>query len=94
MELSEILSKLDDMLDDFVYKKIWDSLSRQDKDVVLTIKKENTKVSDICKKLNMTSSVFSKYRERLMKRGIITSPQHGYVSLALPRFESIAKNYE
>ncbi|SHN51031.1 Cdc6-related protein, AAA superfamily ATPase [Butyrivibrio hungatei DSM 14810] len=94
MELNEILSKLDDMLDDFVYKKIWDSLSRQDKDVVLTIKKENTKVSDICKKLNMTSSVFSKYRERLMKRGIITSPQHGYVSLALPRFESIAKNYE
>lgn len=94
MELDDILSKLDDMLDDFVYKKIWTSLSKQDKDVVLTIKKENTKVSDICKKLGMTSSVFSRYRDRLLKRGIISSSQHGYVSLALPRFELIARSYE
>ena len=28
-----------DMLDDFVYKKIWSSLSKQDKDVVLAIKR-------------------------------------------------------
>ncbi|WP_051199339.1 hypothetical protein [Butyrivibrio fibrisolvens] len=94
MELDDILSKLDDMLDDFVYKKIWTSLSKQDKDVVLTIKKENTKVSDICKKLGMTSSVFSRYRDQLLKRGIISSSQHGYVSLALPRFELIARSYE
>lgn len=94
MAMDEILSKLDDMLDDFVYKKIWTSLSKQDKDVVLAIKKENTKVGDICKKIGMTSSVFSRYRDRLMKRGIISSAQHGYVSLALPRFEIIAKSYE
>ncbi|WP_029318828.1 AAA family ATPase [Butyrivibrio sp. AE3004] len=94
MELDAILSKLDDMLDDFVYKKIWMSLSKQDKDVILSIKKENTKVSDICKKLNMSSSVFSRYRDRLIKRGLLMSSQHGYVSLTLPRFEIIAKSYE
>ena len=94
MELGEILLKLDDMLDDFVYKKIWSSLSRQDKDVVLAIKKDETKVSEICKKTGMTSAVFSKYRERLIKRGIIMSTGHGYVSLTLPRFEIVAKSYE
>ena len=54
-----------DMLDDFVYKKIWSSLSKQDKDVVLAIKKDETKVSEICKKTGMTSSIFSRYRDRL-----------------------------
>lgn len=93
MELDEILLKLDDMLDDFVYKKIWSSLSRQDKDVVLAINGEETKVSDICSKTGMTSAVFSRYRDRLIKRGIIFSTGHGYVSLALPRFEIIAKAY-
>ncbi|XME02475.1 ATP-binding protein [Lachnospiraceae bacterium C1.1] len=94
MELTDILLKLDDMLDDFVYQKIWFSLSRQDKDVVLAIKNDDTKVSEICKKTGMTSSVFSKYRARLIKRGIITSTGHGYVSLLLPRFEIVARTYE
>ncbi len=93
MELSDILLKLDDMLDDFVYKKIWSSLSKQDKDVVLAIKKDETKVSEICKKTGMTSSIFSRYRDRLIKRGIIMSSGHGYVSLLLPRFEIVANTY-
>ena len=82
------------MLDDFVYKKIWSSLSKQDKDVVLAIKKDETKVSEICKKTGMTSSIFSRYRDRLIKRGIIMSSGHGYVSLLLPRFEIVASTYE
>ncbi len=94
MDLEKILLKLDDMLDDFVYKKIWASLSKQDKEVVLVITGEETKVSDICEKLGMTSSAFSKYRERLLKRGIIRATGHGYVTLALPRFEIVAKSYE
>lgn len=93
MDIDKILLKLDDMLDDFVYKKIWSSLSRQDKDVVLAINGDETKVSEICKKTDMTSSVFSKYRDRLIKRGILLSTGHGYVSLALPRLDIIAKTY-
>ena len=94
MELDEILLKLDDMLDDFVYKKIWSSLSKQDREVVLAIKKDETKVNEICKKTGMTSAVFSRYRDRLIKKGIITSSGHGYISLLLPRFEIVAKTYE
>ena len=53
-----------------------------------------TKVSEICKKTGMTSSIFSRYRDRLIKRGIIMSSGHGYVSLLLPRFEVVASTYE
>ena len=39
--------KLEDMLDDFVYKKIWDSLSSQDRDIALAITDDEMKVKDM-----------------------------------------------
>ncbi|MDC7292501.1 AAA family ATPase [Butyrivibrio sp. DSM 10294] len=94
MPLPDILNKLDDMLDDFVYRKIWESLSAQERAIVRAISSDETKVQAICKKTSITSASFSQYRERLIKRGIILSPRHGYVSLALPRFNVISKFYE
>ncbi|MCR4837469.1 MAG: ATP-binding protein [Eubacterium sp.] len=92
--LEEILEKLDGMLDDFVYKKIWAGLSRQDKNVILAIGETQTaQVKDICMRTGMTSSTFAKYRERLIKQGLLTAPEHGVLSITLPRFYRIAKNY-
>ena len=93
LSLEEIVLKFDDLLDDFVYKKIWQGLSDQDKKVILAISDSQAKVSEVCQKLNMTSSTFSKYRERLINRGLIQTPQHGYVELILPRFAEIASFY-
>ena len=61
LSLEKILLKFDDLLDDFVYRKIWQGLSEQDKNVILAITDSKTQVSEVCKKLNMTSSTFSKY---------------------------------
>ena len=94
LSLDEILIKFDDMLDDFVYKKIWESLSPQDRNILLSFTDYNMKVKDICDSLSLTSSTFSKYRERLIKKGIIISNQHGYVTLTLPRFIDVIKYYE
>ena len=93
LSLEKILLKFDDLLDDFVYRKIWSGLSEQDKRVILAITDSKIQVAEICKKLNMTSSTFSKYRERLLNRGIIHSPQHGYVEIILPRFTEVIKYY-
>lgn len=93
LSLEEIILKFDDLLDDFVYRKIWQGLSEQDRKVILAISDSKTKVTDICQKLNMTSSTFSKYRERLISRGLIQSGQHGYVELILPRFAEVASFY-
>lgn len=94
LDMDSILSKLDDMLDDFVYKKIWDSMSEQDRNVVRCISYDSKKVKDICEALSMSSSTFSKYRDRLLKRGILCSPQHGIVTLALPRFANVIETYD
>ena len=93
LSLEEIIMKFDDLLDDFVYRKIWQGLSEQDRKVILAISDSKTKVTDIYQKLNMTSSTFSKYRERLINRALIQSSQHGYVELILPRFAEVASFY-
>lgn len=93
LSLEKILLKFDDLLDDFVYRKIWQGLSEQDKNVILAITDSKTQVGEVCKKLNMTSSTFSKYRQRLLEKGIIQAPQHGYVEIVLPRFAEVSKYY-
>lgn len=91
--LDEILSDLDDILYDFAYKKIWEGLSENDKKVVIAVGDEMVKVKEICEKTGMPSNIFSTYRDRLKKRGILTAPSYGYISLNLPRFVCIIKSY-
>lgn len=35
----------------------------------------------------MSSGAFSIYRNRLLKKGILTAPVYGYVDFALPQFK-------
>ena len=93
LPLEKILQKFDEMLDAFVYKKVWSGLSEQDRNVILAIGDEKAKVGDVCKRAGMTSATFSKYRERLLNRGLILAKEHGYVELILPRFAEVAGYY-
>ncbi len=94
LPLENILLKLDSLLDDFVYKKIWQGMSEWDREIALAIPAdESIKVHDICFKLDMNSSSFSKYRERLINKGILYAPQRGYVALTLPRFSQVIQLY-
>ena len=68
-------------------------MSEQDKKIALAIGENTAKVQSVCEKVGMNSTSFSKYRDRLIKRGIIESSKHGYVSLALPRFANIITSY-
>lgn len=93
--LEELLLKLDAMLDDYVYRKIWISLSERDREVVTAmLHKGKMKVKDVCEATGMTSQSFSRYRERLMRKGLILSPQRGFVELALPRFDEVIELYQ
>ncbi len=89
--IESILPKFDAYLQDYVYEKIWSELSPVDIQVVSEIAKSgNTKVQDIREGLQMSSAKFSMYRDRLLRKGIITSPSYGQVALALPRFDVFA----
>ena len=41
----------------------------------------------------MKGTTFSKYRERLINKGVCIAPEYGYVALALPRFKNITESY-
>lgn len=58
---------------------------------MLCVDEDNVKVGDIRDVLSMTAGTFSKYRDKLIKTGILLSESHGYISLALPRFNEVAK---
>ena len=46
----------------------------------------NGKVEKIREKADMSSSSFSVYRNRLIKKGLIRSEKYGYVEFTLPQF--------
>ena len=94
LAMDEILEKLDAMLDDFVYQKIWEGLSARDRAVLLAIQDQEVKVQELCARTGMTSATFSRYRDRLIKRGLVQSPRYGYLSLTLPRFYQVVRMYE
>ncbi len=92
--MENILTMLDGMLDDYVYRKIWNSLSGVEKRIMKAIGDSEIKVADVLAYAEIDSSSFSRYRDNLIKKGMILSPKHGYVSIALPRFYSIVSFYE
>ena len=92
-DMNQIINSLDDMLDDYVYKKIWSSCSNRDRDILLAIEKDETEINTICKKTRIKNESFSRYKERLSKKGLITSPKYGHISLTLPRFYEVVRNY-
>ncbi|MCR5292784.1 MAG: winged helix-turn-helix domain-containing protein [Eubacterium sp.] len=91
--IEDILPLLDGMLDDFVYKKIWSTCSARDKEILIAISKDGTSIKTICEKTGIKNSSFSRYKERLERKGLITSPAYGQISLSLPRFYEVISTY-
>lgn len=90
--LEQILPEYDQYLDEYVYSKIWSELSDLDKKIVVEMSfSGETQVKALRERLNMKSELFSVYRERLKRKGVITSREYGKVALALPRFDEFVK---
>ena len=94
LSLDEMLRKLDEMLDEYVYQKIWSTLTGRERDIISAMNEGETKVEEVRNKINITSESFSPYRDKLIAKGIMTSPRYGYVSLTLPRFSEVARMYQ
>ena len=94
--LDWILRKLDGLLEDFVYRKIWTNLSPLEKQITAAMPDQGVKikVKELCDKLEIKGTTFSKYRERLINKGVCTAPEYGYIALALPRFKNITASYD
>ncbi|MBR1477102.1 MAG: ATP-binding protein [Lachnospiraceae bacterium] len=91
----EVDEKLDVILAELAYDKIWDELSQNDVKILYVMcrissssKTELIKVEDIRNAINMTSDSFTTYRKRLIEAGIVDGRQYGHLKFMLPRFEN------
>lgn len=90
--LDQILPEYDQYLEEYVYSKIWSELSELDKKILLEISVSGeSRVKNLRENLGMKSELFSVYRERLKRKGVVDTREYGRITLALPRFDEFVK---
>lgn len=93
-DVAVVLPDYDAMLADASYRKIWMECSETDQRILNAMARiDSDRVAEIRKACGeMPPNYFSNYRQRLMKRGILTSSSHGTLQFALPRFREFVLN--
>lgn len=88
-----VISEFDDILETINYEKLWEDISMKEKQFLNGFQsRKDNKASLIIEKSGITKESYSKYRDRLIKRGVIKSDSYGYLSFALPRlFEFVQR---
>ena len=82
-----LYAKYDQYLEEYVYEKMYSELSSNDKKILRAFTSDDiNSVDNLLLRSKMKKNVFSVYRDRLIKRGIIESPEYGKLLLKLPRF--------
>ncbi len=90
---ADLLDQFDQYLDEFVYSKIWSSLTMVEQKILVSMKSNDfIPVSNVLNELDMKKEYFSRYRDRLIKKGLIDGSQHGKIILTLPRFYEFIQN--
>ena len=75
-------------LDDYAYDKVWSELSRKDQEVLCGVAQVKLgRISEIRELLGLNTNEFNPYRQRLIRKGVISSEERGYVRLLLPFFD-------
>ena len=85
-DISKIYDELDQYLSIYVYDKIWSVLPKNEKELIKAFDKDEMTTEELLTKVPYDDKAYSVYRDRLIKRGLLTSVEHGKVSFALPRF--------
>ena len=85
--LEEILPEYDQYLEEYVYGKIWSELSGKDREILAYMASSGeTRVKSLRDQMKMSSELFSVYRGRLKRKGVIDTGKYAEVSFILPRF--------
>ena len=87
-----VMPEYDTYLEEYVYEKIWSELSAKDKTVLAAMTaKPVSRVEEIRERINSSSNGFTVYRTRLLRKGIVISPDYGTLAFALPRFREFVQ---
>ncbi len=87
-----LLAKVEKELYAYSYVKIWEELTIEDRALVSILSNADELKREEVLSIMEKPNNYSVYRDRLLKRGIITSRQ-GYISLALPYFGEYVREY-
>lgn len=91
--LVDLLPELKAELFAYSYEKIWEELTAMDRYFLqLLTDKDEYKREEVLKLMGEKEKNYSVYRDRMIKRGILSKRQ-GYISLALPYFAEYIKEY-
>lgn len=75
-------------LDEYAYDKVWSELSRKDREILHGIAQVKPgRIGEIRELLGLSTNEFNPYRQRLIRKGIISGEERGYVRLLLPFFD-------
>lgn len=75
-------------LDEYAYDKVWSELSRKDREILHGIAQvKSGRIGEIRELLGLSTNEFNPYRQRLIRKGIISGEERGYVRLLLPFFD-------
>lgn len=87
--IDKMYDELDLYLSSYVYDKIWSSIPETEKKILKSfINDERLTINEILKRTKIDKKAFSVYRDRLIKRGILSGANRGELSLVLPRFNN------
>ncbi|MEE3488253.1 MAG: ATP-binding protein [Bulleidia sp.] len=79
-------------LEEYSYEKIWSELSANDRKILIAMTTcPGGRIQDVREQLEYTTNQFNPYRKRLIRKGVITGTERGYVHFALPLFEKFVE---
>ena len=87
---NDVLTKYDILLEDNSYSLIWESLSNNEKSILLSASISN-KISDIIIGSKLSNSSIQVYKKALEKAGLIDSSSRGEINFTLPRFKEFVQ---
>ena len=93
-KIESMLEELDQYLASYVYDKIWSVLPGKERMFLRNFKTVSITTEQIMNTGEFNDKSYGVYRDRLIKRGLINSPEHGIMSLVLPRFEVFISKQE
>ena len=89
----KVIAKYRLYLDEFVYEKLWSELSAKDRSIIICMAQTGAEtVSGIRAKTGMESNEFSKYRLRLIRKGLVDGSERGRLAFTLPLFREFVLN--
>ncbi|MCQ2743002.1 MAG: hypothetical protein MJ239_06930 [Bacilli bacterium] len=92
--LSEVLEKVKIELFSYSYEKLYDEMTEMDRFFIsLFVEDRSYTREEILKEMGEKSMLYSVYRDRLIKRGLLVSPKYGSLEVALPYFSEYIKEY-